>query len=175
MPENIEINYVFDENRISRENGGALQVIINGQRLNKYVNEEELNNGKWNEYSGDFLYGDLYDLLEKTVNIASKPKIYETHEVRFAGYDDYIILEYLGNNKIRVAFRIFQDSSEDSSHYCAKPSSACGYTVDIKNWIEALEETVKDYQEDLRHHDTRDSDEWYDSEIKELNDIKNKY
>ena len=175
MSEKIEINYVFDEDKISRMSGGAYQVIINGKLLSKDINEEKMDKGKRFGYSGDYLYVDLYKLLEATVEVSENLELYEKHTVKFESFRDFILLEYLGDDKIRVGYRIFEQNSEKESYYCADPPSACGYVVNVKKWIEALEKTVKNYQEDLRKFDTRDSADWFDSELDKLENIKQRY
>lgn len=168
----VDIDFVTKAGEASRHGGGATQVRIDGDRLNRYVDEDQLEDGiHWKEYAGDYVYGDLYNILETTTEILTNPTVYEVREVQFAGYDEYLALEYLGEGVLRVAFRVVPDRSDDSFHFVAVPESACGYPVEATAWAAAVRDVVERFQAELRDLGEGESADWFDSELVALEDV----
>lgn len=150
------------------DNGGGVRITLAGNRLNKYVDESEWEPAKGHkEYSGTHLFGDLYDILETTADIVSNPVVYEVSEMQFDGYNDYLELEYLGRDTLRIAYRVRIDNQSDaaSSVFYPDPVSACGYPVDLDAWAEAVRSAVEEFQAELRANGEPEQADWFDAEL----------
>lgn len=169
----VSIDFVIcNEDRIwDYDTGGSLKISLNGDRLNKYVNEEDgVPEKGQKEHTGSHLFGDLYDILETTADIISNPEIYEVRSLQFDGYNDYMILEYLGEDTLRVAYRVRPAEGSDGSSFSfqADPASACGYPVKIEAWTEAVRSAVEQFQNELRANGDHEHADWFDSELTRL-------
>lgn len=167
----VSIDFVTRDHRIWDYDGGALQVSIDGNRLNKSVHEDEWRSeAKWLEYAGNYLFGDLYEILETTNAILSKREIYDDNRIYFEGYDNHLILEYLGGEALRVAYRVKPDRETDDDGFTHRPisASACGYPVKIDAWGKAVQQAVEEFQEELRDNGDIEYADWFDDELAKL-------
>lgn len=171
----VSIDFVTEPGMLSEYGGGAFQVSIDGERLNRYVDEEQLpDRPRWREYVGDYLYGDLYSILETTVEVSADPQLYDERRIQFEGYDEYLVLEYLGEETLRVAYRVPPNAGDDSFDFRAIPASACGYPVDLDDWCVAVRRAIERFRGELRDDGEAEAAAWFDSELATLDEHLNR-
>lgn len=172
---------VREDGRISIDGGGAIQINVDGRRLNKYLDKDDNTHDDsglvygWKGYTGDDIVADMTSILKTTHEIISERHIYGEKIVQFAGYNDYLVLEYLGDNKMRIAFRctkaIDEDYKSDDSDSIPEPWSACGKVVGLKDWVKELVDASAKLQEELEKNEEEGNAEWISDKTKPLRDF----
>jgi len=134
------VRFVLDEEIVDpKECYGGIQIEIDGNRLNKTVNEENEEWLNWGpEYDGQYLYTDMWNLISTTISVLQERSTYEEYSVSFLENSSRIIVEPLGESIIRIAYRTGYHECGGRKTVQAVPVSACGFPVDLYEWGEAV-------------------------------------
>ncbi|ELY85765.1 hypothetical protein [Natrinema altunense] len=146
-PVQVQIE-VADGPEMISTGGGAIQISVDGTRVNIYENEAEKSWEDWApEYVGDFLALDLPALI----NIAQKLYSgnidrYETIEYLLEGHRSYFVFEPLSSDTIRVAFQTREQVDRELTVPYPTPKSARGYVVDTAEFCNSLLDCAQEFQ-----------------------------
>lgn len=151
--------------------GGGIKVTIDGTRLIKHVDGRGPTNFEWQpEYMGENVVSDMWALLETTASVRDEELIYEPQTVRFMEYPLAIVLESLGEDTVRVAYRGNKPSEQSGKPVAASPSSACGYPVQMDAWMKAVLDAGQSLRDELVElgHETPGDDDGFDPLLEDL-------
>jgi hypothetical protein len=104
------------------------------------------------QYIGENIHYNLMDLVMSVQEIAGgKVGIYESSKIKFDPARDYIILEPLSEEDLRIAYRMTQSTNiADQDPPLTHPKSACGYVVDRCEFCQAVSDGAHEYVDELR-------------------------
>lgn len=150
MSERMNIEYHISEEELDPHDiTGGIQFSINGNRINEFYNEDTYEPFfDWEpQYVGEYLHTDFKRLIDRTREIAAgEAGLYDQRKVQFDPNTIYLILEPVGPQHIRVAYR--NQVSDDVP--LTAPKTACGYVVDRRDFCQAVSESAHEYVEDLQ-------------------------
>lgn len=162
MITDVSVDLVTNEQFVRTVGGGGMKITIDGNRLNRYVDEDVREWSDWHpEYVGDDLASDLWRLVDTTTTVLEERSTFEEHVVDFQGLRSRLLLEHLGADAIRVAFRVAEPKHDAEDVLRATPESACGYPVASSAWGEAVLRAggaFRDQLVELGHEDPGDED-----------------
>lgn len=169
----VRVNIATSDGRIATTGGGALQIRIDGTRLNRYRHEDEAEGSLgWHGYTGDDVVADLQNVVDETAAVIETAALYEPRKVRFAGYDDYLVLERLSDDALRIAYRVTpNDERSGEDDFRVVPWSACGAPVETTAWVTALRDAVVRLQEALRENDEPETADWFEDVRERLDSL----
>lgn len=99
----VGIEFVTSDGRIATTGGGALQIWVSEPRLNRYQHEDMEGSLYWKGYVGADIVADLINISDSTEDAVETATLYEPEDVHFLGYDDYLVLEQLCDDVLRIA------------------------------------------------------------------------
>lgn len=167
----ISIDVITNEKFIQTIGGGGLKIEINGERINRYVDEDEYDWSDWHpEYVGDDIATDLWNLITTTTEVFRDRSLFEVMYVDFNELRSVLLLEYLGEGTVRVAFRVAEPAHAAEATLFATPESACGYPVEIDAWGQAVLRVGQRFRDELVElgHDNPGEDGIFDPILADL-------
>lgn len=134
----VHIDLVFDEKRepsIPHLMRGGLKIEIDGSRLFEFENEEVAD---WSQWAPEYLTGrisiDVVNILETARDVLDGTVgIYETTTARIEETRNYVVVEQLSKNRLRVAYHL-RPSRTGERTACPVAESERGYAVDAEEF-----------------------------------------
>lgn len=167
----VSIDLVTDERYITTIGGGGMKIAIDGDRLNRFVNEDETEWSGWRpEYVGDDIATDIWDLVTTTTAVLEERELFAEQAVEFLGSRFRLYVEYLGADTVRIAFRVTEPAHDAEPILRSIPESACGYPVDAEAWAREVFSAGEQFYEQLQElgRETPSSTKGYDDILDEL-------